>query len=165
MALTDTLADKQPMDDVIDITIPEVRKKRFRIDGDNNRIVELDTSDMSIITRLDDTYAKLNELKQDAATTVSAESEDESDEEIIKKASETLKTIDTKMRNLIDNLFEADVSEVCAPSGSMYDLYNGKYRFEHILEVLFGLYEENIAKEYDKLKSRVSKHTAKYVKK
>ena len=162
MAVTDTLENKVN-DDIIDIVIPEVKKKRFRIDGDNNRILELDVSDMSIITRLDSTYRKLTELMEDVANSMSEEDEDGI--EIIAKTSDSLQTIDTKMRRLIDELFESNVSEVCVPSGSMYDLYNGKYRFEHILEVLFGLYEENITKEYEKLKSRVSKHTDKYTRK
>ena len=164
MALADTLDKNTVNDDIIDIVIPEVQKKRFRIDGDNDRILELDVSDMSIITRLDDTYKKLTELMKDAADALVDDEETEGSE-VITKTSEALKDIDAKMRNLIDNLFESNVSEVCAPSGSMYDLYNGKYRFEHILEVLFSLYEENITKEYEKLKSRVSKHTDKYVRK
>ena len=163
MAVTDTLENKVN-DDIIDIVIPEIKKKRFRIDGDNDRILELDVSDMSIITRLDSTYHKLTELMEDVANSMGND-EDEDGIEIITKTSDSLQTIDNKMRSLIDELFNSNVCEVCAPSGSMYDLYNGKYRFEHILEVLFGLYEENITKEYEKLKSRVSKHTDKYTRK
>ena len=163
MAVTDTLENKVN-DDIIDIVIPEVRKQRFRIDGDNARILELDVSDMSIITRLDNTYRKLTALMEEVANNLDV-SDDDTGIEIIEKTSDSLQTIDTKMRNLIDELFGTNVSEVCVPSGSMYDLYNGKYRFEHILEVLFGLYEDNITKEYEKLKSRVSKHTDKYTRK
>lgn len=162
MALADTLEKKNTANDIIDIELPEIRKKRFRIDKDDNRILELDTSDMSIISRLDDTYAKLQELLKDASEAVGDSDETRGADEIISKTSKTLTSIDNKMRTLIDELFDADVSDVCAPSGSMYDLYNGKYRFEHILEVLFALYEENITKEFEKLKSRVSKHTDKY---
>ena len=69
---------------------------------------------------------------------------------------------DAEMRELMDYLFDSPVSAVCAPQGSMYDPFNGKYRFEHIMETLFALYESNIEAEYKKMKANVNKRTAKY---
>ena len=47
--------------DVIDIKLA-VEKKRIRIDGDDNRIIELDTADLTILERLQKVYPRLNEL-------------------------------------------------------------------------------------------------------
>lgn len=143
---------------IIDIDLSVTRKKRFRIDGDDSRILELNTSDMNILLRLDEVEEKLNKL----ADSVTFDSnDDEHAEENVKK----LLSTDKEMRELMDYLFDSNVSDICAPSGSMYDPFNGKYRFEHIIETLFTLYEDNIAAEYKKMSKNVQKHTAKYTKK
>ena len=62
----------------------------------------------------------------------------------------------------MDYLFDSNVSGICAPSGSMYDPFNGKYRFEHIIEILAGLYETDVTAGLNKMSARVKKHTDKY---
>lgn len=140
--------------DVIDIDLSVTKKKRFRIDKDNDRILELNTSDMTILSRLQDMYPKLEELSAKATTL-------DMDEDGV----ETLKEIDKELREYIDYIFDSNVSEVCAPDGSMYDLFNGKFRFEHILDVLTALYEDNIERESSQMLARMRTHTDKYTKK
>lgn len=147
---------------VVDISLL-TPKQRFRIDGDNNRILELDVSDMSIINRINTIYPKLNKLTQEAAKEL-AMSEDETVEEQLDKSSRVLTDIDQKMRRLMDELFDANVSEVCVPFGTMYDLRNGMFTFERIIEVLGGLYEANVKAEVAKLNKRISNKTSKYTK-
>lgn len=146
--------------EVQDIDLSITRKKRFRIDGDNNRILELNTVDMGIIKRLEELTPKLEALQSKAVM----EQVDDSDDDFSKVA-EVLKTIDTEMREIMDELFDANVSEVCAPDGSMFDPFNGKFRFEHIIDRLMPLYEKGITDEYKKMSKRVNKHTDKYTKK
>ena len=62
------------------------------------------------------------------------------------------------------SIFDSNVSEICAPSGSMYDPINGQFRFEHIINVLAGLYETDIESELTSIAKRVQKHTNKYSK-
>lgn len=145
----------QPNDKIIDIDLSVTRKKRFRIDGDDDRVIELNTSDMNILLRLDEVEARLNNL---ADSVTFSPDDTEHVEENVKK----LLATDTEMRELMDYLFDSPISAVCAPSGSMYDPFNGKYRFEHIIETLFALYEDNIEAEYKKMSKNVQKHTAKY---
>ena len=45
--------------DVIDIDLSPTKKKSFRIDGDNSRIIYLNTSDVNIAIRLEELYPKL----------------------------------------------------------------------------------------------------------
>ena len=141
---------------IIDIDLSVTRKKRFRIDGDDNRVIELNTSDMTILNRLDEADRQLRELA-DKANFELADVEDEN-RDIVKE----LLATDKQMREIIDYLFDAPVSDVCAPDGSMYDPFNGKYRFEHIMEALFLQYENNIAEEIKKMRKNVQKHTSKY---
>lgn len=149
--------------DVIDLDLSVVRKKRLRLDGDDNRILELNTSDLSIVTRLSEAYPKLNELQSKLGNMVSDDNEDENDvEKSLNTMSTKLKEIDTGMRELVDYIFDSNVSEVCVPSGSMYDPINGQFRYEHLITILTGLYEQNLAAEMRRVKARMKTHTDKY---
>lgn len=148
---------------IIDIDLSATRKKKIRVDGDDNRILELDTSDMNIVVRLRDGYEKLESLMKEINDLQISDTGDIKTD--ITELGNVVEDIDTKMRNVLDEIFDSNVSEICAPSGSMYDIFNGEYRFEHILKALTPLYENNIDKEYEKMKKRVQKHTDKYVKK
>lgn len=147
-----------------DIDLSATRKKRFRIDGDNNRYLELDVSDMTIISRLETLYPKLEKLSQDAALK-QLDKEDAEDEKSITKISNALTKIDVQMRQILDEIFDSDVSAKCAPSGSMFDPFNGEFRFEHIIDVISKLYENNINSEFKKMSARMKKRTSKYTKK
>lgn len=149
-----------PAEEPIDIDLSVTRKKVFRINGDNNRLIELNTSDMGIFARLDDEYPKLVELALQAQNVPSDE-----DEEAVMQSLSKLREIDKKLRDGIDYIFDSNVCEVCAPDGTLYDPFDGKFRFEHIIEVLAGLYESNLVNEYKKMAQRVSRHTGKYTKK
>ena len=139
---------------IVDIDLSVTKKKQFRIDKDDNRIIELNTSDTNILSRLQKVYPRLDELSEKASVLG-----EDADADI-----KVLKEMDEELRKCIDYLFDSDVSSVCAPFGSMFDLFNGQFRFEHILEALFPLYENNIDDEYGKLTKRMSKHTDKYIK-
>lgn len=144
-----------------------IRKKRFSIDGDTNRILELNTSDLNILPRLRESYPRLKQLADDAMKRW-PESMDDSDD-ITSEATNTvidiLVDIDKEMREIIDYIFDAPVSEMCVPSGSMYDPINGQFRYEYIMETLSKLYETELSGEMSRISSRVQKHTNKYVKK
>ena len=143
---------------IIDIDLSVTRKKRFRIDGDDSRIIELNTSDMTILNRLDESERRLKALAESA--NVDLTGEDETDGAVVTR----LLATDKEMRDIIDYLFDSPIADICAPDGSMYDPFNGKYRFEHILETLFTLYEQNISDEIKKMRKNVRKHTDKYTK-
>lgn len=147
--------------EVIDIDLSVTARKRFRIDGDNDRILELNTSDTSIVGRLQETYPKLQELAQKAASMIEL---DESGEVAdLSSVADVLKETDAQMREYIDYIFDADVSAKCAPDGYMWDPFNGKFRFEHIIETIGNLYGQNYTSEFNRLSSRVKKHTDKYL--
>lgn len=157
---------KQVGDDSIfdgEINLSAIRKKRFRIDGDSNRYLELDTSDMGIITRLDNLYPRLQKLAQDAAVK-QLDKEETENERALTKISQALVKIDAQMRQIVDDIFDSNVSEMCVPSGTMFDPFNGVFRYEHIIDVISALYKDNIKTEIKKMSTRMKKHTAKYTK-
>ncbi len=157
-----------PADDIQDIDISAIKKKRFRINGDNSKILELNTSDLNISSRLETSYNKLQKHMEEVGELL-AKSVPDDEAELTEEQENTidaqLKAIDELMREEIDYIFDAPVSEVCADGGSMYDPFEGAFRFEHIIEAIAKLYETNLSNEFAKMKKRVSARTSKYTKK
>ena len=167
--LEPTQADKDavtPDDDgIINIDIAPIKKKRFSVNGDLDCMLELNIADVNIVQRLNKSLKKLNELQQEAVNTTSKMGDvDPSSDEGMEILSESLEKIDNDMRELVDYIFNAEVSKVCARDGSMYDMFKGAFRYEHIIESLMKLYESNIKVEYQQMRSNLSKHTSKYTK-
>lgn len=148
-----------PEENIIDIDIEGVKKQKFRIN--NGGIIELDTADVNIITRLREVYPKLNKLANEATSKVDID-DDTPVEEQLDKMSAALSEIDTKMREYVDYIFDANVSEVCAPSGSMYAPHGGKFVYEHITETLGQLYANKLDTEAKLISKRLKEHTDKY---
>ena len=150
--------------EIIDLDLSVTKKKKVRFDHDDTRIVELNTSDMGIIGRVSETIPKLQELRERAANLSVGIADDTDNIEDMKILGDRLKEIDKDMRSYIDYMFDADVSSKAAPSGSMYDPFNGTFRYDYIITALIGQYENNLKEEYKKLQKQVDSHTGKYVK-
>lgn len=145
----------------IDLSV--LRKKRFTLDGSTDRVLELNTADLSIVQRLSEAYPKLEELENEVSQiTEGVEATDETVVQDMNTIATRLREADGKMRGLLDYIFDSNVSEMCAPNGSMYDPIGGQLRYEHLITILIGLYEENLAKEMKRVQKRVKSHTAKY---
>lgn len=165
--MAEKITNFNTQESIIDLNLDIVRKKRFRIDNDDNRILELNTSDLNILARLKETYPKLVNLANSAFKDLpevdsTAENYNFLTDEATSNVIDTLKKCDAEMRELVDYIFDANVSELCVPDGSMYDPINGALRFEHIIDKLASLYESNISSEMDAISKRVKKHTDKY---
>lgn len=139
---------------IVDIDIEGAGREKFRINGDDNLILELNTTDMGILDRLENGYQKLNDYTKQVAQF------EEDDEHSL---SEFLKQTDIKMREIVDYIFDSNVSETCCAGGTMLDPKNGMYRFEHIINALTNLYKNNINSEYQKMRARVKSQTDKYI--
>jgi hypothetical protein len=152
---------------IIDLDLSITKKKAFRFDKDDNRIVEVNTSDMNLMQRVNVAYPKLQDLQERA--TKLTEGLDLSDDSVetdalhsIATMAERLSAVDAEMRELIDYMFDAPVSAAAAPSGSMYDPFNGSFRYEHIIAIVMKQYEDNLQSEFGKMEKQLKKHTEKY---
>lgn len=154
-----SLKDEQ----IQDIDLSVTHKKKFRVDGDNNRILELNTSDAGIVVRLNKLYPKMKILGDKLAVKISEQS-NVTDEEELSVIANAILELDNEIRELLDELFDSNVSEICIPEGTTVDPFNGEFRFETIINKLSKLYENNLTSEFAKMKKNVSKHTAKYTK-
>lgn len=144
------------LDNVIDIELGELQKKKFRLDRDNNRVIELNTSDISVVKRLEEVYPKMLDMVDKAHTDIANNPEGTID---------TVLDINKEMKKLLNYAFDSDVADKACPNGTLYDPINGKFRFEYIMERLIALYDENFRNEFNLMKKRVGKHTSKYTKK
>ena len=149
--------------DIVDVDLSIIKKKKFRINGDNTKILELNVADMGIISRLDESYPKLMDL-QEKVVELADVSDGADDREILSSTAKKLNEIDGEMRKALDYIFQSNVSEICGSEGSMYDPIEGTFRYEHIISTLAKLYENNLNSEFKKMKARISKHTSKYTK-
>lgn len=139
----------------IDIDLSPIKKTKFRIDGDSNRILELNLQDMKMPSRLSETMPKLEEL---------SEKWSELNTDDMNELSKEILELDAEIRKLVDYIFDANVSEMTAPSGTMFDMIGGKFRCEYILDTMSRLYKDTIQKEADMINRQMLKHTAKYKK-
>ena len=150
---------KEP--EIVDVDLGYVEKKKFRFGNDNSRILELNVSDLNVITRLSKTYPELQNAVERAQSAVNSLSDDCELSDI----ADVLESIDKEMREKIDYIFDTNVSEVCVPSGNMYDPVGGQFRFERVIMKLAELYGNGLNYEFANLRTNTAKHTAKYTKK
>lgn len=167
MAYTTSTNDAQ---EIKRIDFTAFRRQRFLVDiGDGaEHILELNLNDIGVVTRLNDGYSRLTQLDENVSalraddSTINESDNTETAHAKLMNFAEKLKTIDIEMRSIIDYIFDSNVSEVCCPSGSMYDPVNGKLRYEYILDTLSEMYSDTLANEMKKVTSRMKSHTAKY---
>jgi len=149
--------------EIIDLDLSATRKKKFRFDKDDTRVVEVNTSDMNLMQRVSEAYPKLQNLQEKASKLTEGVSVEEGEAfEGITTMAERLSTVDGEMRELLDFMFDAPVSQAAAPSGSMYDPFNGSFRYEHIIALMMKQYEDNLQSEFKQMEKQLKKHTDKY---
>ena len=134
------------------------KRKKFSIDGDESRVVELDTGDTGIVGR----WNSVQEWLMNAASELEALSEANPEGEEAMNGSRRFAEIDAGAREKLNYLFDSDVCTPIAGNGALIRLVNGEPLFVLIMDTLLPLYEADIKVEYDKSKKRIEKHTAKY---
>ncbi len=146
------------MADIKNLNFGLPKRKRFTIDGDENRIVELDTGDTGILAR----WNGVQEWLEKAAQELEELSAGAQDEEQAMYTSRRFAEINNGARERLNHLFDADVCTPIAGNGALIRLVNGEPLFMMIVDTLLPLYEADIKAEYEKSKRRIAKHTAKY---
>jgi len=153
---------------VVNLDLSETARTKIWINGNPEKVLELNLTDLNIVTRAKDAKAKLDELQAEAMELASAEVPDsiesEEDEQKVDEAIEKFRSIDKKMRDLVDSIFDFGVCDICCDGGSMYDPIGGQYRYDYIIDKLMNLYGDQWQKEKKLREQNISKHTAKYTK-
>lgn len=136
-----------------------IRTKTFTIDDDPNRVIELDPSDMGVIGRLDEAIPKIDAVMNEFVEAGKKMSEDGG-----AGFGALLKDFDTRMREIVNTVFDYDVCTVCVPKGTLLDVVSDsdKFKFEVIIESLSKVYEDTIIGDLTRVKNRMNEHTKKY---
>lgn len=142
---------------VLNLDLSETARTKIWVNGDNTKVLELNLTDVGVMSRLQDSYPKLDELTAEVKNLASA---DVSDEDIVV----TFKKIDKQMREIVDNIFDYPVCDICCDGGSMYDPVGGQLRFEYIIDRISKLYKTSLNDEFKKIQAKMKTHTAKYTK-
>lgn len=140
------------------------KRKTFTIDGDENRIISLDTSDTGIMGRLSAMQEFLNDSDRFVEEFEKANESATDDWNRSLILSKMFAERDAEMRKQLNNLFDSDVCTPIVGNGSVMRIVDGVPLYNTILERLLPLYEAEIAKQLTAQQKRISKHTAKYVK-
>lgn len=162
---TTTNANRQ--DDIIDIKISGIARKRIRVNGDDNKIIEINPNDTKILERFTIGYEEYQKWIEEYTKAIKSEEEVEDVESLEhwKQIAKVLKTIDDKLRELLDYIFNANISAVCGDVGMCDPMENGKRRFDTIVDELFEFYNDNITRNIKKIQETSKKYTDKYKKK
>lgn len=150
-------------------------RKKFSVDGNPNKIIELDINDINIAKRYADSIERMKSLSkiydEMKATMNDLNAETVANEDTaltaINKFSEQMGALETEMRDIIDFIFDSPISDTILENTSAFSPVQGKYvKYEQILEVLSNLYTKSIKADMDKINKRnISKYTTRYVKK
>ena len=153
---------------ILNLDLSETARTKIWVNGDCTKVLELNLTDMGIITRAKDAKDKLDDLQAEASNLASVgvpdSIESEEDEKKIDEAIEVFRSIDKKMRELVNGIFDFNVCDVCCDGGSMYDPINGQYRYDYIIDKLMALYGDAWEKESKKNRTVMRTHTNKYTK-
>lgn len=143
-------------EEIKEVVISGAKKTPFRIHGTGN-IIYLNVSDMGLLGRLKAGYDRLIKMMEEVAE-LGTKVDDDNMDEIAKLLDE----YDARMRAEVDIIFNSSVADACCDGGTMWDPYQGMFRFEHIIDALCGLYEKNMSTEFMKLRSRVNSKVSQY---
>lgn len=152
-------------------------RKKFTIDNDKSRVITLDTHDLALVNRLSESVKRMDALKDDwekleklANASEGVEiTEEDVDDNLLKKEvadfSDQFAVIEAKMRDIVDYIFDCPgLCQTVVGNASIFSPVNGAYKFEQIIDVLTGLYEDSIEKEAKKInKRKVEAKTSKYI--
>lgn len=154
---------------VINLDLSATKGTKIQVNGNPEASFTLNLSDFGIYNRMKDGIQQLYDLFESLKEKMGNKAEEETPEGTDENTDtttpilEVMAEMDKKMRDTMDYIFSAPVSDVCAPEGYMFDLFDGQLRFEHILNALTSLYEKNVNREYYNLKSRIDNKLPGYV--
>lgn len=149
------MAETNSTNTQIQLDLSGTRKQTINVKLDEDKIVPLriDLGDFNILTRLKNSYDKLEELTIQASKKLSENLDD------MDSITDTLDDLDTEIKAYMDFIFDTNVSDVCVGKNSIISMYNGKFYFEIIMEGLANLCGDNVSLEYKRMEQRIKKRT------
>lgn len=123
--------------------------KEYSINGDESKILRINTTDMNILSRISKAEKELKKIAESCNNVT----ED--------KAIEMLSELDTKVREQIDYIFDGKVSDIIFGNINCISAAGGKPIFENFLDAVLPVIKEDISAEQENLNKKVNKYTSK----
>lgn len=148
---------------LLNINLEHGKRKRFTIDGDKNRILEINPSDMGIFARVDnfDKVVSPAIIEFGEKQINMPEGQDFN----LAELGEGLMALDKLIREQLDILYDTNFSAIMAPYGTMLDPINGEFRYQYLIDIMSELYNETFTEELKERNDKIREHTKKYVSK
>ena len=149
-------------------------KKKFTLDGDPNRVIELDISDINIIDRATTAFRNIEKLQADwESLPIPKNPNNEDDGETLNDTVSTIEDFNTqfaeienKLKQELNYMFDSDIAGTIFEANSPFSMVNGKFKFQQVVDVLMSLYENQIQSDVKKLnRQKVVNKTQRYIKK
>jgi hypothetical protein len=121
--------------------------KSYAINGDENNVVRINTSDYGIFTR-----AKEKENEMSALATKASKAEEEDNLTVLKK-------VEQEVRDLLNYIFNADVCTPAFGNANCLSPCDGEFLFISFFDALMKILEEEMLEETQKFNDHVSKYT------
>lgn len=121
--------------------------KHLAINGDENRIITINPTDIAVIKRYNEVIPQLDEL---------SEKYKEIPQE---KTVEIISELDKKAREFIDYIIGSSVSETVFGTANCLSYAGGQTIFENFLTAYMNYMTPAIKSEYEKSKKRIEKYT------
>lgn len=132
-------------------------KKRYLVVDEYDKklgVVEIDPADTGILKRTEDAQVNI----QEALNELSSLSDDIGKKEMADK----LTSIDTRIREELNALFNYDVSSVVFKKTHCISTSNGVTFVERFLDAITPIIEKEFDKEFEASSKRIRKYTEKY---
>lgn len=128
--------------------------KEYAINGDENRVIRINVSDVGIITRIQDAMSKADNIAEEV-------SEREKNED----RTQLLKEYDQRAREMVNDIFGSNVCTAALGSVNVFSMAsNGKPVLVNFLEALLAVVVQEIKSAQTaaqiKLEEKVEKYTA-----
>ena len=162
--ILDVRASIQDMEsDVIDVQIDALQRQKVRVNGDDSKIIEIMPNDLNVSTRMIKSYRELNSMMERVQQELGnlPDNADDFQDEDYDSIMKTLDEINESMKQKIDYIFDYPVSDVLLQGASLWSPKNGVFMYEHIIEELAKLYNNNLSEEFKKMRNNVNKAVSK----
>ena len=131
--------------------------KEFSINGDENRVIRFNPSDMAIIKRLEEAKNKISEsmaIKDDIELDNEGKPVDS-----LENYSKVISHIDNVIKEQINYIFDSDVANVVFGNQSPLANIKGKPLYERFMESVMPEIKKAVEEEAKESRKRVAKYT------
>lgn len=132
--------------------------RRFKLNGDDTKVIVFNPADFGIIERINDAYHMIDEaskLNGDIELKADGSPEDE-----LGKAAEVVKNFREIINKAINHIFGSDVASVAFGNQSPLSLVGGLPLYERFMNAVIPVVKKEIILEMKKSQDRIGKYTS-----